>query len=98
GWQRSDDVFLVWRFRAREGRVPSERSAAREPAANVRNQVSRLLDIAVSTGYVSSDLGLPQNDNNSAGIASSGLLGCAQLACPIDTAKHGYGFLTPEQA
>src|SRR5207249_10567505 len=53
--------------------------------ANVRNQVSRLLDIAVSTGYVSSDLGLPQNDNNSAGIASSGLLGCAQLACPIDT-------------
>jgi len=66
--------------------------------ANVRNQVSRLLDIAVSTGYVSSNLGLPQNDNNSAGIASSGLLGCAQLACPIDTAKHGYGFLTPEQA
>src|SRR5207249_8706225 len=65
--------------------------------ANLHHQASRLLDLAVSTGYVSSDLALPQNDNNSAGIASSGLLGCAQLACQTDTAKHGYGFLTPEQ-
>src|SRR6266550_2519667 len=64
---------------------------------NIRHQASRSLDINVSTGYVSSDLSLPQNDNNSAGIVSSGLLGCAALACP-DTSKHGYLFLTPEQA
>src|SRR5437867_3750043 len=41
--------------------------------ANLHHTASRLLDIAVSTGYTSSNLGLPQNDNNSAGIASSGL-------------------------
>src|SRR6266576_3772180 len=62
--------------------------------ANLHHTASRLLDIAVSTGYTSSNLGLPQNDNNSAGIASSGLLGSASG----NTAKLGYGFLTPTQA
>jgi TonB-dependent SusC/RagA subfamily outer membrane receptor len=61
--------------------------------ANVRHQASRLLDVGVNVGYVSSDLGLPQNDNNSAGIASSGLLGFADSSI-----NHGYGFLTPAQA
>src|SRR3989440_663317 len=61
--------------------------------ANLRHQASRLVDLGVNVGYVSSDLGLPQNDNNSAGIASSGLLGFADSSI-----NHGYGFLTPEQA
>jgi TonB-dependent starch-binding outer membrane protein SusC len=44
---------------------------------------------------------LPQNDNNDQGIVASGLLGCAQLACPAasgDTTRRGYGFLTPAEA
>src|SRR6266702_1960097 len=45
--------------------------------ANLRNQVSRLMDIGITTAYVSSDLALPQNDNNSFGILPSGLLGSA---------------------
>src|SRR5207244_13103789 len=45
--------------------------------ANLRNQVSRLMDITASVGYVSSNLALPQNDNNDQGIVSSGLLGYA---------------------
>jgi TonB-dependent SusC/RagA subfamily outer membrane receptor len=61
--------------------------------ANLRNQVSRLMDIAISTAYVSSDLALPQNDNNSFGILPSGLLGNAD-----GTNNGGYGFLTPQQA
>ena len=61
--------------------------------ANMRNQVSRLLDISVTTAYVSSDLALPQNDNNSFGILPSGLLGSAD-----STNNGGYGFLTPQQA
>src|SRR5438874_1116617 len=32
--------------------------------ANLRNQVSRLMDISATIGYVSSVLALPQNDNN----------------------------------
>src|SRR5438094_654028 len=62
--------------------------------ANLHHTASRLLDIAVSTGYTSSNLGLPQNANNSAGIASSGLLGSADG----NNGRLGYGFLTPSQA
>ncbi|PYP44472.1 MAG: hypothetical protein DMD50_14255 [Gemmatimonadetes bacterium] len=61
--------------------------------ANLRNQVSRLMDLSISTAYVSSDLALPQNDNNSFGILPSGLLGSSD-----STNNGGYGFLTPQQA
>ncbi len=61
--------------------------------ANLRHQASRLLDVNVSAGYVSSDLSLPQNDNNALGIASSGLLGFADSSI-----NQGYGFLTPSQS
>jgi TonB-dependent starch-binding outer membrane protein SusC len=69
--------------------------------ANLRNQVSRLMDISVSTGYVSSDLLLPQNDNNDQGILSSGLLGTSDTSrnfCAQGHDCHGYGFLTPQEA
>jgi len=61
--------------------------------ANLRNQVSRLMDISVTTAYVSSDLALPQNDNNSFGILPSGLLGGTD-----STVNNGYGFLDPQIA
>jgi len=61
--------------------------------ANLRTQLSRLMDISVSTGYVSNRLDLPQNDNNVFGILPSGLLGSAD-----GTVKGGYGFLTPFEA
>ena len=61
--------------------------------ANLRDQVSRLMDLSISTAYVSSDLALPQNDNNSFGILPSGLLGGTD-----STVNEGYGFLTPQQA
>ena len=69
---------------------------------NLTNQVSRLMDISATVGYVSSLLNLPQNDNNDQGIVASGLLGF-----PFDTAapfagvsdpNGGYRFLTPAQA
>jgi TonB-linked SusC/RagA family outer membrane protein len=70
--------------------------------ANVRNQVSRLMDISVGAGYVSSSLDLPQNDNNDQGIVASGLLGypfdtVAPLA-GVSNPNGGYRFLTPAQA
>src|SRR5438046_363866 len=45
--------------------------------ANLRDQGSRLMGLTASVGYVSSNLALPQNDNNDQGIVSSGLLGYA---------------------
>ena len=59
---------------------------------NLRNQVSRLMDLSVSAAYVTSNLALPQNDNNDQGILPSGLLGFP------DTTNGGYRFLTPAQA
>ena len=45
--------------------------------ANLHNQISQLMDLSISAGYTSSDVNLPQNDNNNQGILSSGLLGFA---------------------
>jgi TonB-dependent starch-binding outer membrane protein SusC len=69
--------------------------------ANLHNQISRLMDVSVSTGYASSDLTLPQNDNNDQGIVSSGLLGTSDTSrnfCAQGHDCHGYGFLTPQEA
>ena len=69
--------------------------------ANLHNQLSRLMDVTVSTGYVSSDLNLPQNDNNDQGILPSGLLGTSDTSrnfCAQGHDCHGYGFLTPQEA
>jgi TonB-linked SusC/RagA family outer membrane protein len=60
--------------------------------ANVTNQARDNLSIKASVGYTNSRTRLPQNDNNSFGVVSSGLLGRA------DTSNQGYGFLTPAQS
>ena len=59
--------------------------------ANLRDQVSDKMDLTINTGYITSNLSLPQNDNNNQGILSSGLLGFP------DTTNGGYGFATPSQ-
>jgi len=60
--------------------------------ANIRAQVNSKLDVSVATGFVSSNLRRPENDNNSFGILPSGLLGLP------DSTNSGYGFLTPAQS
>src|SRR5207253_3936014 len=72
------------------------------PRANLHNQISRLMDLSISTGYTSSDVNLPQNDNNNQGILSSGLLGFAfDTVAPLAgvfNPNGGYRFLNPAQA
>jgi TonB-linked SusC/RagA family outer membrane protein len=60
--------------------------------ANITNRPSEKLDLAVSTGYSTSDLRLPDNDNNALGFLGSGLLGGS------DTTRRGWGFLLPEES
>ncbi|HEV2749393.1 MAG TPA: SusC/RagA family TonB-linked outer membrane protein [Gemmatimonadales bacterium] len=60
--------------------------------ANVHDQARDNLSLNASAGYTNGRLRLPQNDNNSFGVVSSGLLGRA------DTINQGYGFLTPAQS
>ena len=60
--------------------------------ANLTNRPSDKIEIAVATGYTSSDLQLPDNDNNALGFLGSGLLGSS------DTLRQGWGFLVPEES
>jgi TonB-dependent starch-binding outer membrane protein SusC len=61
--------------------------------ANVRSNIRDDLDLAVSTGYTTSDLSLPQNDNNILGLVSNGLLGFAE-----DVPRtRGYAPVGPDQ-
>jgi TonB-dependent starch-binding outer membrane protein SusC len=61
--------------------------------ANLFDQARPNLDVKISTGYTSSSLRLPENDNNVFGVLSSGFLGFADSAI-----NKGYGFLTPAQS
>lgn len=60
--------------------------------ANIHQQASAKFDFSTRAGYTSGKLRLPENDNNSFGVVSSGFLGRA------DTVNQGYGFLTPAQS
>ena len=60
---------------------------------NLHQQATSNLSFDISTGYVTSRLRLPQNDNNTFGVLSSGFLGTTD-----STVNHGYGFLTPQQS
>ncbi|MFL5563067.1 MAG: SusC/RagA family TonB-linked outer membrane protein [Gemmatimonadaceae bacterium] len=59
--------------------------------ANVTGQLRDNLKVTVTSGYLHSLLGRPQNDNNSEGVVSGGLLGTAH-----DDATHGYYGVLPE--
>lgn len=59
--------------------------------SNVGTAPTENMDIGVQFGYTSSDLGLPQNDNNTWGQISQALLGF-----PMDNANRGYLTAPPE--
>ena len=60
--------------------------------ANLELRPTQKLDARVSTGYVRSDLRLPQNDNNYYGVISNGLAGWQ-----IDGPTQGYNPVPPSQ-
>ncbi|MCH7717458.1 MAG: SusC/RagA family TonB-linked outer membrane protein [Gemmatimonadetes bacterium] len=60
--------------------------------ANIKTRLNDNTDLTVSTGFVTADIWLPQNDNNSLGILPSGLLGTSD-----STDNGGYGFFLPEE-
>lgn len=62
--------------------------------ANFTGQVREDLDVAVTSGFIASDLRLPQNDNNVLGLLSGGLLGWNDR----DAGTNGYLYVDPEQS
>lgn len=61
--------------------------------ANLTTFLRENLTMNVSTGYVSADVRLPQNDNNVLGVLGSGLLGSSN----VNNGQGGYGFFLPEE-
>jgi outer membrane receptor protein involved in Fe transport len=61
--------------------------------ANVQANLGQKANLRISTGFVSSDIWLPQNDNNSFGMLPSGLLGLTDST----RARNAWGFFTPEE-
>ena len=59
--------------------------------ANITGQLRDNLKVTVTSGYLNSTLGRPQNDNNTEGVVSGGLLGTAHY-----DATHGYYGVLPE--
>ncbi len=60
--------------------------------ANVNARLSENTSLRISTGFVTSNTNLPQNDNNVTGMLPSGLLGGTD-----STDNGGWGFFTPEE-
>jgi TonB-linked SusC/RagA family outer membrane protein len=68
--------------------------------ANVRAKVSSQADVSVSVGYTSSNLRLPQNDNNVLGVLPSGYFGLGNAADTVRANANGapnggWGFFRP---
>src|SRR5437879_654094 len=61
--------------------------------ANVDTHPNSRLDLAISTGFVSSTQRLPQTDNNTTGLLSNGLGGPGNK----DNGRYGYRAFTPNE-
>jgi TonB-linked SusC/RagA family outer membrane protein len=61
--------------------------------ANLGSRLASNLDLNISTGFLSSDLRLPQNDNNILGLLGSAYFGIADSTS--DIFNNGYGFFLP---
>jgi len=92
GGSEQTTFFIAGHFEDERGIYQTNNLTRVNLRANIHNQTSEKLDLDVRTGYTSSGLQLPQNDNNALGIVSSGLLGSAD-----STINKGYGFLQPAQ-
>jgi TonB-linked SusC/RagA family outer membrane protein len=64
--------------------------------ANLRGQLRENLDVSVNTGYITSNLTLPQNDNNNLGIISSAFAGFGRET-PDAAGRGPFGFFTIDQ-
>lgn len=92
GGSEQTTFFVAGHFEDERGIYQTNNLTRVNLRANIHNQTSEKLDLDVRSGYTSSSLRLPQNDNNALGIVSSGLLGFADSSI-----NHGYGFLQPAQ-
>ena len=84
--------YLAGHFNDEQGVYAVNKNRQTSFLLNVHQFVGAKFDALARGGYTTTTLRLPENDNNSLGVLSSGFLGRA------DTINQGYGFLTPQQS
>jgi TonB-linked SusC/RagA family outer membrane protein len=91
GGERST-YFVSGNFKRQQGIYEPNKLRQLNLRGNLHSQLADNFDLTVSTGYLQSRLGFPQNDNNTEGFISGGLLGNFQ-----DDANQGYYLARPDQ-
>lgn len=92
GGTSSFTYFIAGNYSDDEGVLPVNSSARTTLRGNFGAQLSEGLNLRLSTGYVSSDLELPLNDNFSLGLMGQGLNGLSE-----PTNHGGWGEFTPAE-
>jgi TonB-linked SusC/RagA family outer membrane protein len=95
--------YVSGEYQLEQNVIPVNAEQRMNIRTNLRSQLARSLDAALSIGYINSDLRRPQNDNNSYGFVSTSLLGKAADCSPsgakfhpglclngTDTVSHGF--------
>ncbi len=93
GGSEQTTFYLAGHFNNEDGVYPVNTSRQVNLLANIFDHVRSNMDIQATALYTNGRLRLPQNDNNSFGVLSSGFLGGTD-----STSNDGYGFLTPAQS
>lgn len=91
GGERST-YFVSGNFNREQGIYEPNKLRHLNLRGNLHSQLADNFDLTVSTGYLQSRLGFPQNDNNTEGFISGGLLGNFE-----DDGNHGYYLARPDQ-
>ena len=92
GGTEQTTYYLAGHFNDEQGIYAVNQNRQTSFLLNVHQLVGTKFDVLARAGYTAAKLRLPEYDNNSLGVLSSGFLGRA------DSLNQGYGFLTPRQS
>ncbi len=92
GGSQNSTYFVSGNFKRQQGIYQPNKLRDLNLRGNLHSQLADNFDLTVSTGYLQSRLGFPQNDNNTEGFISGGLLGNFE-----DDANQGYYLARPDQ-
>ncbi|HEX5436582.1 MAG TPA: SusC/RagA family TonB-linked outer membrane protein [Gemmatimonadaceae bacterium] len=92
GGGQNTTYYLSGNFNRNQGIYDPNKVRKVDLRANLHSQLADNFDVTVTTGYLQSRVAFPQNDNNTDGIISEGLLGQSV----DDSVKFGYLSTKPE--
>lgn len=85
--------YLSGDYESEDGIYPSNYLDRINARVNLSAQLRENLDVSAKVGYVTSEVSLPQNDNNTVGLVPQGLLGGAQN----DPVRNGFYLQSPKE-